>query len=530
MKFWLKIIRDNNAFGIIFFLSLVIIIMGLLSPIFIIHIFNKYITYGLEGTLLFLVLGALIVAFFEFVFRNIRHNFFSKITMQPIKDLKLNILTNFFNTESITEKKNKLYEILDLNNSILKILSPQNQSNLIDSFFVLIVLIILFLLNFKLAVVFFIILVLILLLQNFFLNYKSRFRNYLSEKNSYNIFDDIKNKSFFLKIINAYKFVGFNLSKSTSSQLIDNDIFFKKSSFQMNLNHFFLVLTTIVIIGYGSTLVVNENLTIGTLIGFNIFSSRALQISLSAQKSISDFRNIDVYMDSIKEYFLKTKLDKTGMKLNKINGFVYLKNINFNSRGNSINLLNNLSLNSKPGQIFCISGSNGSGKSIICKMLTGIIKPISGEVLFDNINLEKLSKNWLREKIGYVPQNSYCLQTSILENISIGNKKLNDEEISRVAHSVGLDLILKKSNFNLTDTLKKNVSFGIHKKVHFARMIVRNAPIIIIDDPLEGMDTKGKEFIINLLKSYKKSNKTIICTSNDKEILNLSDEICDLDE
>ena len=96
MSYWLKVLQNSGLLGTIVILSILITIMGLLSPIFIIHIFNRYISFGLEGTLIFLMLGALSVAIFEFIFRNIRNKIFSKIVINPIKITKLDFAKNFF--------------------------------------------------------------------------------------------------------------------------------------------------------------------------------------------------------------------------------------------------------------------------------------------------------------------------------------------------------------------------------------------------------------------------------------------------
>ena len=79
MKYWFHILKNSNSSGTILLLTFFITIMGLLSPIFIIHIFNRYIAFGLQGTLFFLLSGALAVAIFEFIFRNIRNNILSNI-------------------------------------------------------------------------------------------------------------------------------------------------------------------------------------------------------------------------------------------------------------------------------------------------------------------------------------------------------------------------------------------------------------------------------------------------------------------
>ena len=92
MSYWLQVLKNSGSLGTIIILSVLITIMGLLSPIFIIHIFNRYISFGLEGTLIFLMVGALSVALFEFFFRNIRNKIFSQIVLNPIKITKLDFI------------------------------------------------------------------------------------------------------------------------------------------------------------------------------------------------------------------------------------------------------------------------------------------------------------------------------------------------------------------------------------------------------------------------------------------------------
>ena len=78
--------------------------------------------------------------------------------------------------------------------------------------------------------------------------------------------------------------------------------------------------------------------------------------------------------------------------------------------------------------------------------------------------------------------------------------------------------------------MTNKISMGIHKKVHYARMLASNKNIVIIDDPLESLDKQGKKFIKELILSFKKSKKMVICFSEDEEIINISDRKYSLDE
>lgn len=534
MKFWIKIIKESNSFGILFFLSLVIICAGLLSPIFIIHIFNRYITFGLEGTLIFLVSGAIFVATIEYLFRNLRHDFCSKIISKPVKELKFSIIKTFYesNVDYIRNNNNNtLNEVIDVNNNIYKTLDPNNQSNILDLLFGVLIICILFFLNYILGTIFFLISIFVFIIQVRF--HKSKL-NHLQEisqnlNSEKNFFKDVNDKSDFLKSYNKFQYIGFMYSDNINKIFKNDDFLAKKNSDQINLNYFLIVLTSIIIIGTGSTFVVNGDLTIGNLIGFNIFSARALQILINGQKSYFSFKVIDKYFLNINNFF-KNIVNKNGLKLNLLNGNIDLKNLDYSYDDKGSFLFRNLSMDFNRGQISNISGSNGIGKTTLCKIILGLIKPNSGELYVDKTGLDKLSFTWWRDQLGYVPQNLNCLNTSIIDNIKIGNPKLNEEEIGRLIQSIGLGGIIKQSNLSFNAPLDYKISKGVHKKIHYARMIASNRPIIILDDPLESLDRDGKNFVLNLIQSLKKANKTVICFSNDLEIINLSDKKYRLDD
>ena len=535
MNFWIQIIKESKGFGVLFFLSLVIITMGLLSPIFIIHIFNRYITFGLQGTLFFLVTGAILVAILEYIFRNMRHNFFSKITMNPLKKVKLNILKGIYDTEIIDSKviKNKnILEILDVNNNISKTLAPNNQSNIVDLFFAFLIILILFFLNTKLASIFTVVLIIASIFQLNFLKQRSIFLNKDKKllKHSTGILKDLGDKKDFLKSINIFNYIGFNFSNIINQQLEKSDLINKSNNSNLNFNHFLIVVNSVVIIGVGSTYVVNGDLNIGTLIGFNIFASRALQISLSGQKSIINLKNINNYFMVTNDYFKNTIKKSNGLRMSFIKNDIKVNNLDFNFENNSSFIFRNLSLKFPNEIISNISGKNSSGKTVLCKIILGIIKPDAGQVLIDDTNLDKLSISWWRDQIAYVPQHCMCLNASITDNIKLGNPNLKDDEVGRLINSIGLNDALKKSNLDLNTLMTNKISMGIHKKVHYARILASNKNIVIIDDPLESLDKQGKKFIKELILSFKKSKKMVICFSEDEEIINISDRKYSLDE
>ena len=270
--------------------------------------------------------------------------------------------------------------------------------------------------------------------------------------------------------------------------------------------------------------VVEGNLSIGSLIGFNIFATRALGTISSVQNSYFVLEKIKTYVGECNEFFKNSENRAEGMQLSKLLGNIELKDINFSYDSDEKYILKNFSAKFLSSEITVVTGKNGSGKTTISKLLVGLLRAESGKISIDDTDLEKLSLVWFKNHIAYVPQEVDILNTSILNNILIANPSLNDQEVSRLLQNVGLDKELKNSNLTISDIIENNLSRGIKKRIHVARSISKNFHIYVFDDPTLYLDKEGKIMAIKLLTSLKRAGKTVICFSEDKDIINLSDK------
>ncbi len=530
MGYWIKILKDSKSLNFLVVITFLITLMGILSPIFIIHIFNRYIAFGLQGTLLFLVLGALSVAVFEYLFRNIRNNIFNKILLKPIKSLKMELTKKFFDFENKNSSVS-LLETLDFKNSLFQFLSPRNQSNIFDSLFIVIILIVLFFLNIVLACLFLFIVTFHVLLQH--KNYISKSR--LISINQFQLSDqmivkEIGNNSELLKTTNAESYTFFFVNKYTDKKInLDSKISYFDSK-QSSLNNFFILLSSILIIGVGSIFVVHGELTIGSLIGFNIFASRVIAIISGAQSSLYNLQKINEYFDKYIKTFDSLVKRSKGMQLNKTQGNFQIKNLDFSYGQNNNFIFKNLDLEFPSGEISIVSGKNGSGKTTLAKLLLGLYQTSSGEILLDRTNIKKFSLSWYRQQIAYVPQNPEIFNSSLSDNILLGNKKLNEKEISRLIQSVGIDNEIKNSSLTLDQNINFNLSKGIAKKIHIARALAQNPQIFIFDDPFLFLDKSGVQMLFKLINALKRANKTIICFSESEIFSNVKHNKVSIDE
>ncbi|MBU3214744.1 energy-coupling factor ABC transporter ATP-binding protein [Clostridium estertheticum] len=187
--------------------------------------------------------------------------------------------------------------------------------------------------------------------------------------------------------------------------------------------------------------------------------------------------------------------------------------------------LDNVNVHIKEGESIAIIGPNGSGKSTVLKLLNGIIFSSQGKYMFDNneINEHTLKDTKVlklfHKKLGFVFQNSdaqlFC--STVFEELAFGlmQMEIPEEEVNkRVRDCLNLLNIDK-----LKDEHPYNLSGGEKKRVAIASVLAMNPDVITLDEPMNGIDPKGKKFLKELLIDLNKCGKTIICATHDFEYI-----------
>ena len=202
---------------------------------------------------------------------------------------------------------------------------------------------------------------------------------------------------------------------------------------------------------------------------------------------------------------------------------IKFENISFKYKSGEI-ILENLNLEINEGEIISIIGKNGTGKSTILNLMSGIIKPTKGDILIDNINT-KSKKDFieLRDKIGIVFQNpdNQILFPKVYEDIEFALKNLNFENRKqRIEEALNL---VNMQDFQDRDTYE--LSLGQKQRINIASVLAVKPKYIILDEPTTMIDSKEKENIYKCLQELKKQGITIIFVTNNINEILLSDKI-----
>ncbi|AZV57994.1 ABC transporter ATP-binding protein [Clostridium sp. AWRP] len=189
-------------------------------------------------------------------------------------------------------------------------------------------------------------------------------------------------------------------------------------------------------------------------------------------------------------------------------------------------VLKDINVTIERGESIALIGANGSGKSTFLKLLNGVVFPTKGNYYFDDV---KICKNELEKgnfskkfhkKVGFVFQNSdaqlFC--SSVYEEIAFGPRQMgmDEDEVNKRVNDC-LELLNVK---DLENREPYNISGGEKKRVAIAAVLALNPEVLVLDEPMSGIDPKGKKFLNDLFIKLNKAGKTIICSTHDFEYVN----------
>ena len=204
---------------------------------------------------------------------------------------------------------------------------------------------------------------------------------------------------------------------------------------------------------------------------------------------------------------------------------INLSHISYNYE--EVSALNDISLEIYAGELIFFTGPNGCGKSTLFKLLNGLIFPTKGEYYFDN---KKIDKNTLQDnmfaknfhkRIGYIFQNPdvQLFNATVYDEIAFGPRQMNlDEEI---IHQRVNELLIYLNIQHLQDRPPYHLSGGEQKKVALAAILALNPDVLMIDEPLNGLDNKTRQWFKEFLMDFIKANKTILISTHEQELLSL---------
>ncbi len=264
---------------------------------------------------------------------------------------------------------------------------------------------------------------------------------------------------------------------------------------------------------FGGILAISGKSTIGTIVAFGYYLSYLygplgdLSDKFSIlQNAISSMKKIDEFLTENRE---EENIEKG--KAIELKGNISLNNVCFSYEKNN-NVLENINLKTEKGQKVAIVGYTGAGKSTLANLILAFYKPTSGEIYFESENLLSLSKQQLRKNMAIVLQNIFIFKGTVRDNITLG-KEFYDEEVIAAAKKIGVhDFIMRLPQGYDTELLTegKNISLGERQLISFARALVFNPRILILDEATASIDSQTEALIEKGIKELLKGRTSIV--------------------
>ena len=507
----------------LYMLMFVVVISGLLQavvPLSIKLLTDDFITkQNLRG---FIIAG---LSFFSLVVISTLaiysfYVFGGKLEYQVSKDIRKSVFEKIEKFSITNIKKYEIGELISRLTSDVQKLSEVFSWGVMDACHSIIVLLfsiaIMLYLSFTLTVMLFLMLPIIyivtLLFQKNILKFQRKVRDYNSKI--------IRSYTESLSYIKTIKALGIEEKKKKEFVVFNNK--YRKYNLKSILISAIFVPTVMFIasIGVGfafnfSSISVMKNImTYGAFLSFLTYSFQIFEPFKMLAQIFADLKSAQASAERVFQILYEDDEIIEGLETDiNFDGNIKFENVSFHYFDDDKLVLKDFNFEIKNGQSVAFIGSTGSGKSTIVNLICKFYDPTSGDIFLDGINYKNIDKTCLYNNLGYVLQQPQLFSISIKENIKFGNENATDEEIMEICNLLGIDEFISKLPDGIDTVIGEsgyNISSGQKQLISFARALIKNPKLLILDEATSSIDTETEKFIQNKMKDILSGKTSII--------------------
>ena len=499
---------------------LLVIIACMFEPYFQKLFIDKVIANGERNLIPYLIGGILIINIIKALFGYIKEYLFDYLSVKVTKDLKEDLFNHiqrlpfkYFDTMNTGELMSRIGEDVE---NIWRTISFGLRLFFENALYFIFSTVILFYLNWKLALACLVIMLPIALIAM------------KLEKKMLDSFEQISDQGAIINTTAQENIAGVRLVKAFGREKHEILKFLKmnKQNYKLNMEQAKIIadffppielltnISLVIMVALGGALVITKEISLGTLVAFSgyiwnlIWPMRMLGwlTNMIAQNNASANKIFKI-MD------IDPAIKDSAYPLSpaSLNGNIKFKNVSFKYREEEI--LKNVDLDIPAGSTVALMGTTGSGKTSIINLLGRYYDVSEGKVLIDGIDVRNIKLDILRNAISIVPQDVFLFSDTIEENIRFGNRNANDEELLQASTlACAGEFISELSDGYATIIGERGLglSGGQKQRISIARALVRKAPILILDDATSALDMETEFQLLKNLNTLNNSSTVFI--------------------
>ncbi len=285
------------------------------------------------------------------------------------------------------------------------------------------------------------------------------------------------------------------------------------SNISNNVADFLTNLSYLIILWVGAKLVIEQKLTIGQLVAFQMLSGRMTGPMLRLVQLWQNLQQVLLSVDRIGD-ILNTAPEAesgSGLVLPPLQGQVTFDQVFFRYHQTQEPVLRGISFSVQPGMLVGVVGRSGSGKSTLSKLIQRLYPTESGRILIDGFDIKSADLASLRQQVGVVLQEDFLFNGTVLENISLGNPDITAEQVVEAARlAVAHDFISELQHGYETSVGERGtaLSGGQRQRIALARLFLSDAPILVLDEATSALDAETEQQVLQNIQKVSQ-NRTV---------------------
>lgn len=307
------------------------------------------------------------------------------------------------------------------------------------------------------------------------------------------------------------------------------------STLSTNLTQTLQQISYVAMVSVGAYMITSGELTMGGLIACTIISGRALNPISQLPGLIVQWKHAEISLKSLNQIMSLPSDREQGTRLvvpEQCQGRVRLEKVGFAySDARAVLEVPQLSIN--PGERIAVLGTVGSGKSTLIKLLSGLYKPSAGTVFLDNVDVTHLAPEFVREHVGYLPQDVRLFQGSLRENLGLGLPSPSDSQLLRAAAMTGLDQVIQRHPKGLELEISeggKGLSGGQRQLVGLTRLLLTQPRLMLLDEPTASMDAQLEARVMKHLFEELSPQSALVVVTHKPHLLTHVNRVIVLDQ